>query len=126
MTPKQIIQAHGAIRELCGTVLPYRTAREVAALKRRLEEEFATLLDLERALAAELGGQIQRDGLQFQDSAAAEAYQTRWEALLAEESDAVLPQADLSACVDTLRVSPGAVEALEGLVVFEREAAKDG
>ena len=122
MTPKQIIQARNAIQELSAIVLPYKAAREAAALKRRLEKEFETIVSMERALIAELGGKPERGGIQFPDDGAAAEYAERWEAILNEEAPARFPSVDLSPYMNMIRISPGAVDALEELVVFEREA----
>ena len=58
MTPKQIIQANEAIRELTGIALPYSVARPLAALKKRLGEEFRTVSEMETTLRKKYQGEI--------------------------------------------------------------------
>lgn len=122
MTPKQIVAAYKAIHELSGTVLPYRAARGVEALKKRLTEEFETVLEMERNLAEEYGGKLGSGGYRFPDREQAERFRTIHNAAMEQEDDIPLPAVDLSKYTDMLRISPGAIEALEGLVIWEEGA----
>ena len=100
MTPRKITEAHKAMMELAGIPFPFKTARQLAKLKSRLDEEYLTVYNMDQALVRDMGGEIKANGnYKFQDS----------EAL------------NLSKYTDMIRISPGALEALEGIVAFEKE-----
>ena len=125
MNQQKIIDAYAAVHELTGTVLPYRAARGIASLKRALTEEMEAIIDWETALAKEHGGTAQGDGrFSFETP---EQNQAFLEALKAgreqDDPEIRLPSVDLSRCVGNLRITPKAVEALDGLVIFEEENA---
>ncbi len=127
MTPNQIIQAHQAIQQLSSLVLPYRAAREIAGLKKRLVEEFETVFHAELALLERHGGEVKQNGeYRFPDDGAAETFAKECTAFRAQEDDIRLPIVDLSGHASAIRISASAVEALEGLVKFEGEAERDG
>ena len=49
MTPTEVVAAYRAVVELSKAVLPYKTARQVAALNRALRAEHDTVVAAERA-----------------------------------------------------------------------------
>lgn len=124
MKQRDVIAAWRAMEELAGVRLPYRTAREAANLRRRLREEYETAAEREMALAAELGVEILEAGrFRTRDPEKEAAFRREVERQMNEEAEIGLPALDLSGFADTLRVSPECLEALEGIVIFEKEAA---
>ena len=126
MTPKQIVAAHEAMKELSKVPLPYKVARQLSGLNRRLDQEVETISSMEHALVEEFQGSIERNGIQFPDNETATAFDEKRKAFMEEDVPLKLPMVDLSKFADNLRISSGAVGALEGLVRFEREAETDG
>lgn len=127
MTPNDIKNAYKAIQELSGTVFPYKVSRGIAALRKRLGEELETVAAMEMALVEKYGGAIERGGSIKISGADAQAFSDAYNALMAQDDESIkLPVVDVSACADTIRISPGAVEALEGIVIFDKEAEDNG
>lgn len=121
MSPIQITGAYRAIRELSGIVLPYRSARAVAALKRRLEEEFEVVESQDISLAEKHGGKKTSGGYHFDDDESMQAYMKEFDEIMNAEDEIKLPVVDLSKHTSILRVSPNTVEALDGIIIFEKE-----
>lgn len=120
MTPNQIKSAYKAILELAGVVFPYRVSRGISVLKKRLGEELDTVAGMEKALVEKYGGKVDRSGSIKMSSEDAQAFADEYNALMEQDDESIkLPAVDVSAFADTLRISPGAVEALEGIVIFE-------
>lgn len=127
MTPNEIKNAYRAIQELTGVVFPYRVARAITALKKRLLEELETVAGMENALVKKYGGRVERGGTFKVSGADAQAFVDEYNALMVQDDESIkLPVVDVSVYADTLRLSPGAVEALEGIVIFEKEATDNG
>lgn len=120
MRPKDIVAAYSAIHELNKTVLPFKAARGVAALKKRLTEEFEVVADMEKALVEKHGGKSAKSGGYIFTEGNREAFAQEYEAAMEQDADIDLPTVDLSAHTDALRLSPSALEALEGLIIFDR------
>lgn len=121
LTPKQVTTAYRAVTELSNIVLPYRAARAVAALKKRLAEENDTVAAAEKNLVKEYGGQVSPGGhCDFPDDDAAQRFNGAREAFLEQEDEIKLPAVDLSKHTSLIRITPAAIEALEGIVIFER------
>ncbi len=122
MKQREVIGAYRAVLELAEVRFPYRKAREVAALRRRLREEYETVAERETELAKELGVEALETGkFRTRDPAAAEAFRRRHEEQMNEEAEFDFPAVDLSEFTEMLQVSPDCLEALEGIVVFERK-----
>ena len=120
MTPKQITAAYRGVLELSNVILPYKVARRVTALKKRLAEETDTVSEMEKALAVRYGGELHADGTcDFQDAETTRQFNDELEKLRSEDDDIQLPHVDLSKYASAIRISPAAVEALEGIVTFE-------
>ena len=127
MTPNQIKDAYGAIQQLSGVVFPYRVSRGLSALKKRLGEELDTVAGMEKALVEKYGGKVGRNGSIKIAGADAQAFADEYNAMMVQDDESIkLPVVDVSAFADTIRISPGAVEALEGIVIFEEEAESNG
>lgn len=119
---REVIAAYKAVHELAEVRFPYKTAREVAALRRRLREEYETAAEREARLAEAMGVEAVGTGqFRTKDPAKAEAFRKQNEKQMDEEAEIDLPVVDLSAFAETLRVSPDCLEALGGIVVFEKE-----
>lgn len=126
MTPNQIKNAYRAIQELSGVVFPYRVARGIAALKKRLLEEVEAVAAMESALVEKYGGKIDRTGNAKVSGENAQAFVDEYNAMMEQNDESIqLPVVDVSAFADTLRISPDAVGWLEGIVLFE-EVKNDG
>lgn len=126
MTPNQITAAYRAILELSNTVLPYKAARSVTVLKKQLAEENDIVVDMEKKLVAQYGGEVRHGGAcEFPDPDSAERFRTVLNEAREQEADIKLPTVDLSAHTGLIRISPAAIEALDGIVIFEKEV-EDG
>lgn len=121
MKPSQIIDAYKAIQELNNTPMPYKTARQVAALKKRLSEEFDVIRSMEEALVAEFGGRYDGTSYLFETTEAAKSFANKLNTIMCQDDTVELPEVDLSGVVATICLSPSAVAALEGLIRFEEE-----
>ena len=120
MTPNQIKNAYRAIQELSGVVFPYRVARGIAALKKRLIEELEAVAAMGSALVEKYGGKIDRSGSAKISGKEAQAFADEYNAMMAQDDESIhLPVVDVSKFADTLRISPDAVGWLEGMVIFE-------
>lgn len=125
MTPNKIVDAHRAIKEISGMVFPFKTARAVAALKRRLQEEYDTIANAERAMIKKHGGKANGAIVDFDSPEKAAAFQAEYDDFMGQEAEIKLPTADLSKYTDMMRLSPDTIEALDGIVIFE-EVSADG
>lgn len=122
MTPNDIKNAYKAIQELSGTVFPYKVSRGIAALKKRLGEELETIAAMEMALVEKYGGRVEPNGSIRVRGANSQAFADEYNALMEQDDDSIqLPVADVSEQADMICITPGAVAALEGLVIFEKE-----
>lgn len=127
MTPNQITAAYRAVLELSNVVLPYKAARRVTLLKKRLAEENDIVVDMEKKLVAQYGGEVRHGGAcEFPDPDAAERFRVVLSEAREQEADIKLPTVDLSAHTSLIRISPAAIDALEGIVIFEKGEVEDG
>ena len=122
MTPNQIVSAHEAIRELSRVVLPYKTARQVARLKRRIDEEFEVISSMEKAIVEEFGGSIKGVHREFPDESTAAAFDEKMNTYWNEDAEIKLPTVDLSKYAENIRISPATIDALDGLVKWEEKS----
>lgn len=120
MTANQIVNAYRAVHELKGLVFPYKTAREVARLKKKLDEEMTVIIGMEQAIVQKHGGKTKPNGsYDFNSPASAAACKAELDGFNQEEVAVELPVVDLTEFVDQVSISPAAIEALEGIVIFE-------
>ena len=127
MTPIQIGDAYRAVLRLSNTVFPYAVARNIAKLKKRLEDEIDAVADAEKAIAAKYGGTFKRDGtIVIEDPEKGEKCADELNEFRLQDDDIKLPVVDLSKYVDSIRISPADVDALEGIVTFEKGEDKNG
>lgn len=122
MTPKQIAKAYAYIEELSRSVFPYKVTRELVRLKNRLKEERDTILTMENALVEKYGGVVNKDrsfGIENEEDR--EKFDAEYAEFLDQDLEVRLPSVDLSKYTSSIRISAAAMEALEGLVAFERE-----
>ena len=122
MTPERIVRIHDALDELSGVRFPYKVARQLAVLNRRVNEETAIIYTMERDLVKQFGGTVSKLGaLRFDSNEAREAFAAAHETIMLEENEEVsLPTVDLAKYTSMLTLSPSALDALEGVVIFER------
>lgn len=122
MTPERIVKIHDALDELAGVRFPYKVARQLAVLNRRVNEETAIISTMERDLVKQFGGTVSKLGaLRFDSNEAREAFAAAHAAIMQEENEEVsLPMVDLSKYTSMLTLSPSALDALEGIIIFER------
>lgn len=121
MTPNQIVKAYRAVNELTNTVLPYKAARGVTSLSRRLQEEFGVVAAMERAMAEKHRGRLEKGTYRFPDNETAHSFSEEYKQAMEQNDDVELPIVDLSKYIDLIRISPGAIEALDGIVIFEED-----
>lgn len=120
MTPTQIIAAHKAVLELCKTVLPFSAARQLARLKKQLDEEVNTIHDGEVAIVEKHGGKINQLGdCDFPSPENATSFvEERQEYFKQDDETIQLPVVDLSKYTSVIRLTAESVEALDGIVNF--------
>lgn len=125
MTPKKIIKAYQGIQYLMSIALPFKEARALARLKRSLEENINVIVENEHKLLQAHNGTAIRPGeYKFKDNETAMRFYEDLQAFQNQDDDTIsLPTVDLSDQADQLNISAEAIEALEGLVIFEREDA---
>lgn len=126
MTPKKVVSAYRAIKEISGTVFPYKTARAVALLKRRLQEESDIIADAQRSLVEHYGGKANGKRVDFADEEKASEFLTHYDSFMKEDTEIKLPAVDLSKYVNTMRLTPDIIEGLDGIVIFEKEELDNG
>lgn len=132
MTPSEVVAAYRAVVELSKAVLPYKTARQIAALNRALRAEHDTVVAAERTLAEAHGGVVSSVGeVDFPDADSAEAFNRELARFREQDADICLPKVDISKYTNLLRLTPETICALDGIVTFERdvqaeEAETDG
>ena len=122
MTPERIVKIYDALAELAGVRFPYKVARQLAVLNRRVNEETAIISTMERDLVKQYGGTVSKLGaLRFDSNEAREAFAAAHAAIMQEENEEVsLPTVDLSKYTSMLTLSPSALDSLEGIIIFER------
>lgn len=126
MTPNQVTNAYKAILRLSETVFPYKTARSAARLKNRLAEEVDTIAAAEKTIVEKYGGTISKNGtISIDDQEHADKCADALNEFRAQDDDIELPVVDLSKYADSIRISPADVDALEGIVLFEKETGED-
>ncbi len=127
MTPVEIVNAYRGSLELSNIVLPYKEARGVAHLKKRLEKENDIVAETEKAMAEQHGGKPNLDGTySFGSPEEAGKFREALSEFRKQNDEIDLPMVDLSKHTSLLRLSPSAVEALDGIVIFESEADNGG
>lgn len=122
MTPNQVTNAYRAVLRLSDAVFPYATARNIARLKKRLEEEVNVISDEEKKIVERNGGEVRKDGtIIIEDPEQAGKCTEELNDFRQQEDDIKVPSVDLSKYVDMIRISPADIDALEGLVIFGEE-----
>ncbi|MCM1220614.1 MAG: hypothetical protein NC548_39615 [Lachnospiraceae bacterium] len=120
MTPSQVMSAYKAVNELANCAFPYSVTRQVHALKKKLTDEFNTVLEAEKTLVAKHHGTVIENGsYHFETVEAATVFHKEYQDFLNQESDINLPTVDVSRCGDAVIISATSMDALEGLVIFE-------
>lgn len=119
MTPSKISSIYRAVNELSVCVFPYRAAREVYALKRKLQEEFETILETEKSIVEKYEGKFVQNGYNFSSEEKAKSFKEEYERFMNQEAEIELPKVDISQCSESLKISPKSIESLEGIVKFE-------
>ena len=126
MTPNEVVAAYRAVLELSKAVLPYKTARQVAALNRALRAEHDTVVAAERALAEKHGGTISTTGsVDFPDADSTEAFTKERSEFMNQDAEIRLPKVDVSKHTNILKLSPESICALDGIVIFEQDEGDD-
>lgn len=121
MTPNQIKNAYRATLRLSNAVFPYKVARSISNLGNRLAEEVKTVSNVEKAIIEKYGGTVERNGaVTIEDPENACKCVEELNDFREQGDDIKLPVVDLSKYVDSIRISPADIDALEGLVIFER------
>lgn len=120
MTLRQIVEAYAHINELSKSVFPYKTTKDLIRLKKRLKEEFDTVVAMEEALVEKYHGAKSANGAyRFPDDKEREQFVIEYNQMTSQEHEIHLPAVDLSKYTGMLCLSPAAMEALEGIVTFE-------
>lgn len=120
MTPRQVMAAFTATNSLATCTFPYTVARQVYKLKKRLIEELDTIVGIENAMVAKYGGESINGKYKFSEASTAEDFWKEYEAFLEQDSDIELPPVDVSDYSGLIHISATAMEALEGIVTFEK------
>lgn len=120
MTPAEVINVHNALYELSKTVFPYKTARKIAGLSKRVKEEIDIINSQEHAIADKHGGKYEPGGkINFPDEDAAVEFAREFDAMMNEEVDINFTPVDVSKYADALRLTPKTIETLDGVIIFE-------
>lgn len=120
MTPKQLVSIYQSLNELSNVVLPYQKTREMVRLRRRVQDEIDTILTMEQTLAAKYGGTQGKDKTyHFPDVEKTKQFAQEHTQFYEHEEVIELPTVDLSQYTGFIRLSPAAMEALDGVVLFE-------
>lgn len=119
MSPSQIMQAYRAIQELSTCVFPYKVTRNLHKLRRRINEEFDTVLVAEQAMVKQYGGTYSDGTYNFTDMVKAKAFHEAYSKWLDQQDDLDLPVVDLSKYPDAIQISEAAIDALECVINFE-------
>ena len=120
MTPREIINIHNALNELSKTVFPYKIARKVAGLSKRVKEELEVINTQERAITNKYNGKYEPGGkINFPSTDAAVKFAKEFDAMMDEDVGIHLTPVDVSKYADTLQLTPQTIEALEGVIIFE-------
>lgn len=122
MTPNQVVAAYRAVLELSKTVLPYPAARQIAALNRAMKAEHEAVVDAEKALAEKYGGTVSSGGtVDFPDWKRASDFNKAHTEFMEQDAEIQLPTVDITPYAERLQVSPEAICALDGIVIFEKD-----
>lgn len=122
MTPNQVTDAYKAILRLSNTVFPYKIARNISKLKKRLAEEVDTISRMEKAIVEKHGGEIRKDNsVAIEGREQAEECADELNEFRLQDDDIDLPVVDLSKYASFIQISPSDIDALEGLVMFGGE-----
>lgn len=120
MTPREIINIHNALNELSKTVFPYKLARKIAGLSKRVKAEIEVINSQERAITNKYNGKYEPGGkISFPDTDTAVEFTREFDAMMDEDVDIRLTPVDVSKYADTLQLTPQTIEALEGVIIFE-------
>ena len=121
----QLIKAYSHIDELFRLVLPYQTTRSLLCLKKQLKEEVDTALAMQSALIEKHAGIQNEDGsYRFPSIKDQKAFMADYDALMNQDQTIHLSCVDLTRFTDVIRISPAAMEALDGIVLFEAADAE--
>lgn len=97
MTLNQIVKAYANIDELSKLILPYPVTRDLFRLKKRLKEEFDTIIMMENALVENHGGVKNEDGsYKFPDVKNQKEFVAAYGELMTKDQDVRLPLVNLS------------------------------
>ena len=123
MTPQKIVEAYIAVQELSSIVLPFKTARKLAALRKNLKEAVEVVEEARCKIIEEFGGVEEQRGLyQFDDKDNSAKCSKALEDYMGDTDDTfTLPEVDLSDYTDQIKLSAGALEALEDIIIFDKE-----
>lgn len=120
MTPREIVSIYSALNELSKTVFPYKVARKIAGLNKRVKEEFDVVNNQEHALVSKYNGKYEPGGkISFPDNDAAAAFAAEFDAMMDEDADVRFTPVDVSKYTETLQLTPRTIEALDGVIIFE-------
>lgn len=121
MTPNQIVNAYKAIRCLSDVVLPYKKARELSRLKKRIADEFGVVVEMESALVDKYRGKRDGGKYTFDSPETTNAFLTEYEKAMEQDAVFALRPVDLSDHIGQLKISVEAIEALDGIIIFEKD-----
>lgn len=120
MTPTQISNIYAALGELDGLVLPYKVSRKLTGLIRAVRSEYEAVIKAEAALVEQYGGKYSGNNITFADEVKAREFGAAYDKFRAEDDDTIaFAPVDISRYTAQLNISPRAVDALDGIVIFE-------
>ncbi len=123
MNLQKIIDAYGAICGLSKIVLPFKKARALTELKKKLKESFDVIQQAELTIVEEFCGEQTQNGIyQFKSDEDAIKCQKAIQDYMEQDDDSIeLPTVDLSDYTDQIKLSASALEALEDIIIFDKE-----
>lgn len=122
LNAQRIISAAQAITSLTTTTFAYRYARQISRLKRWLDEECTSISNAQIALVEKYHGVVHADGsITFDAPDDQKSFIAETSRQFQESIDYDVPVCDLrGGCNnDDLRISAVALEALDGMIIFD-------
>ena len=124
LTARRVVDAYAALNTIHFTCrLKYRDARKLSDLKKLFKERIGVIGQMESDLVKQCGGQILENGkLEFSEPTFAETFIGEHTKMFEEKDDVDFTPVDLSAYVDNIEIPVESIEALDGIILFDKEA----
>lgn len=120
MTPREILKIRDALSELNNVVFPYKIARKIAGLNRHVQNEVDVISAQENALINKFHGKRKGNSLDFGDVDVLEQFLSERNEMMEEDNEEIrFTPVDLHQYTNLLNLTPKAIDALDGVIIFE-------